>query len=178
MKDPFFLFLASYCHPGVCLCETNSFVLMSLWFSLLSFFPLIKTCLGTDILVLIWMRSQRVFHFYVKKALQEHVRICTLLCVRDNGQLLLWFTVSVSWLYIRAVPKDSECAVLLQRGGVCFRLKIGPTYNFRVLLRSPILQSLWYMSLRFLFKVSRGRKLISWVCTNVLIFPLFRRTQI
>lgn len=27
------LSLASYCHPGVCLRETNGFVLMSLWFS-------------------------------------------------------------------------------------------------------------------------------------------------
>ena len=58
-----------------------------------------------------------------------------------------------------AVQKDSKCVVLLQRGGVCFRHKVGPAYSFCIFLRSLILNSFWYMSLRFLLKVSRGRKI-------------------
>lgn len=33
-----------------------------------------------------------------------------------------------------AVQKDSKCAALLERGGVCFRFQTGPAYSFRILL--------------------------------------------
>lgn len=52
------LSLLGFILPPRSLCETNSFVLMSLWFSWLCFFSLIKTCLGTDICGLIWRASQ------------------------------------------------------------------------------------------------------------------------
>lgn len=155
--------------PPRTLCETNVIVIFMTLFLLLDQNLPWDRHMGFDLEVV----SVGLSLLCQKSFSRAHSRM-HLASVRHNGQ----FTVSISWLYVRCCPENSKCAVLLQRGHLCFSLKTGPPHSFHILLRSSILQSSGDMSLRLLFQVGRGRKLMSWVGTNVWVFPVFRRTQI